>query len=805
MRESEYRIRHFEEHFHDLKGSRIFLYGTGKNTEMVLRHFDQAYQFEAVIAPDEDAEIRSREKQRLGKPVITLDEAVRQHPEILLIAAEMHSAEKIYQRIQETCRANGVRIMDLYGTDQMALHDELAGHTYQDLEGWKRQTAAYDVVSFELLDTVIERDMFCARKGSVRPVFRRLIPYLKENGKKVLFIADPQQEAAWYRDILERDGISLSEKEFSDTVFFQTWKEAFFRDIREKTPGNRFLHIGYSLADNGIIPRLCGFDTYRMVFFDIDRLTAFTRQEETSSPEDLPEERDLLQAIDEAEGVSMDIFDTLLVRKTADPRDVFVMTAGLARCEDILPGPEAVRRFCSVREEEQVSVRTLDRIYEETGGRMGLSTEQTARMRQLEFACEKAVVTVRKPFLRLLQYARDAGKKTILTSDMYLREEEIHELFAINGESCPEPVLISCEYGLSKQDGLLHRAAEILGLPSEKILHIGDSLQNDILPAQLAGMKAMKAGPLREEKEDREAILYRYGFTAAAPVIAGWMFWFLHEVRKHRPDKVLFAARDGWLLQRLYEDMRNEEDPGSVYFYVSRRAAFLLSSDRPETEGFMTDMTKDMPEEHVREHIFEAKTRQGSRSVAERARSGYASYLKELGLDREADLFYVDFVASGTSQRMLEEVSPFRLHGRYFGRPLTAGEASCEIRSFIAGETETEKAFLSRYLEMEYYMSSEEPSLRAYGEDGKPVFAEEVRNAGEIEDIRTVHRGIRDYFDTLQKPGRFRETEKEHPYDLSLMRDALPAETVCRMYLASTGKEVQQRYFDDWSGRWLSR
>ena len=72
--------------------------------------------------------------------------------------------------------------------------------------------------------------------------------------------------------------------------------------------------------------------------------------------------------------------------------------------------------------------------------------------------------------------------------------------------------------------------------------------------------------------------------------------------------------------------------------------------------------------------------------------------------------------------------------------------------------------------------------------DGKPVFAEEVRNAGEIEDIRTVHRGIRDYFDTLQKPGRFRETEKEHPYDLSLMRDALPAETVCRMYLASTGK-----------------
>ena len=55
MSELDYRIEHFDHNFSSVRGKRIFLYGAGKNTEAVIRHFDDIYDFNAIIVPETDA------------------------------------------------------------------------------------------------------------------------------------------------------------------------------------------------------------------------------------------------------------------------------------------------------------------------------------------------------------------------------------------------------------------------------------------------------------------------------------------------------------------------------------------------------------------------------------------------------------------------------------------------------------------------------------------------------------------------------------------------------------------------------
>ena len=133
MRELDYRIEHFDRNLSHLRGKHIWIYGTGKNTEAVIQHFDPEYRFRGIITPEGGSERGSRD--RFGKPVVTLEEVGAESPDVILIGAQMYSAEDVYQRIHQTCREHDIRLVDLYGFDQISLHDEIAGHCYQDLRG----------------------------------------------------------------------------------------------------------------------------------------------------------------------------------------------------------------------------------------------------------------------------------------------------------------------------------------------------------------------------------------------------------------------------------------------------------------------------------------------------------------------------------------------------------------------------------------------------------------------------------------------------------------------------------------------
>jgi putative hydrolase of the HAD superfamily len=85
-------------------------------------------------------------------------------------------------------------------------------------------------------------------------------------------------------------------------------------------------------------------------------------------------------------------------------------------------------------------------------------------------------------------------------------------------DACFETVVVSCEVGASKPDAAIFReAAARLNLPPESILHVGDSLEMDVLGAKAAGFSARQIR--RDAKKFEDHVLT--SLTELVTIIAG--------------------------------------------------------------------------------------------------------------------------------------------------------------------------------------------------------------------------------------------------------------------------------------------
>ncbi len=898
MTEKEYRLAHFEENLAPYRGRRIFLYGFGANTRAILERFDAAFGFAGIVVPAEELEdARSGAAQR-NKPVLTLDIALAKKPDAVLIAAQMYGAEAVYQRIEADCRRAGTAILDAYGTDQIALHDELETQGFLDLAGWRAATAPYGAVSFELRDTVLVQDLLHSRKPTVRPVMRRLIGELLAAGKSVVLLAPEELPAAWYADALREAGLlpvsgqeeqpasCTAERAGQLSVLARGVQECFFRELREAFAGVRLLHIGSRLLEDGVMPRLCGVDARRMVFYDKSVLTDFEQAPSETGP--AFRRRSAAEArrmIDAADAVSFDLFDTLLVRCVPAPQDVIALTAYRADC---LGNSAALReRFYAVRLQEQCGEKTLPQIYDTVAAQLGLSAAAARELQRLERQTERDVITLREPAAELVRYAKAQGKPVLLCTDMYYTGAELAALLKEKGLEDAGRIIVSCEHGLSKADGLLEEvkkaAAQLCARPC-RILHVGDSLTADAAPARRAGLsflhlpsvrelaeaagftapapcdpdrlpsraalaarcmaglwaEAAFAAPFAEEaaEDDRNARLSAYGKTVPAPVQIGFLLWLLPKLAETAPDRVLFAARDGFMLQQWYERVRWKSLPEGTYLYTSRHAAMLPLADRPALAGYLAEAADGLSCAEMMRAFFDAEplpeqeapcaaeagAQRGEAArnarywyllrhqpdlsvLAAKAAAGQRAYWKREGLVSGLRCAYVDFVASGTSQRFTEELAPFALQGFYLGRPENGTAPACSIQTWLHAETPNVRRFLDRYMETEYYMTSPEPSLQRFAADGTPVFAGEVRSAEALAEIARVHAAAQEILERFLVCTDWEETVKRAEDPAAVCRQIaqlLPAELLCRMALFGARNAVKRRYFDDWSKRWIN-
>jgi FMN phosphatase YigB (HAD superfamily) len=331
---------------------------------------------------------------------------------------------------------------------------------------------------------------------------------------------------------------------------------------------------------------------------------------------------DLLQLeIDPYEFISFDIFDTLLCRKIASPDDILQVVDERARV--LLPrGP----CFLSARKEAELECRRHDphcdihQIYEKLGELFLIPQGLIDTLMQMEIETELACSAPRSAMVTLFHHAIAAGKRVFLTSDFHLPAPLLRPMLKKCGISGESGLLISCEAKQSKANGTLWQSLlEAAG--RRDILHIGDNDRADIaspVPWGIRSRKVMGCGEMLHASSLRglavhattaqDAMvlglvqqhlfnnpfalgptkgvphidsLFSFGYLFLGPLLYNYFAWLMDELRRDSFDRVLFLAREGHLLTRLYEELRDmlvlHDLPEGVYFKTSRRMASVAS------------------------------------------------------------------------------------------------------------------------------------------------------------------------------------------------------------------------------------
>ena len=306
--------------------------------------------------------------------------------------------------------------------------------------------------------------------------------------------------------------------------------------------------------------------------------------------------------------VSFDIFDTLIKRSVARPRDVFYYAAQRYNryssdtvdpaqfCDCRVAAEEEARKCAMAQNREEVTLeeiyRYLPEAYQEVAQKL-LDAEL-----EMEKSCCHADPTMKKVY----RWCQKSGKRIFITSDMYLPRQTVEEILQQNGYS-GYMLLLSSDCGVTKRSGNLFTVLlQQDGVEQDALIHVGDNLRGDILGTKKQGIRALwiandpdrcrftrlhkMDARTRKQMQPIRTIMngyidpdwdpyYQFGFEVLGPLLYGFCTWLHESVKKDGLDKIFFLSRDGYLMQRGYQLLYGEDATENSYLYVSRKALFI--------------------------------------------------------------------------------------------------------------------------------------------------------------------------------------------------------------------------------------
>ncbi|MBD5095952.1 MAG: glycosyltransferase [Lachnospiraceae bacterium] len=306
--------------------------------------------------------------------------------------------------------------------------------------------------------------------------------------------------------------------------------------------------------------------------------------------EKLAEAKEKIRA---AEVVSFDVFDTLIVRITNEPEDVF----------ELLEKKVGIRDFAAARKQLQFEASQLaeknqnkphanfDEIYQYIAEQEHGDTNWEA-VKQVEVEIEKNVIRCNYDIKPLYEYAKNLGKRIIVTSDMYFNAEQIKSFVEDCGYKDIAQYYVSADVGKTKYQGdIFAYITTQEHVPADKILHIGDNRESDVKLAAKSGWSTFEYKPVKVPGEnqvkdkfvfqdgiasfllnDRKSFWYNLGVYVGGPLYSGFQQWFSQQIIKDDYDKLFFLARDGYNMHHLCTKQGMEK---IQYIYTSRRALLL--------------------------------------------------------------------------------------------------------------------------------------------------------------------------------------------------------------------------------------
>ena len=520
------------------------------------------------------------------------------------------------------------------------------------------------------------------------------------------------------------------------------------------------------------------------------------------------------QQIEKNDIICFDIFDTLLMCKTLFMQDVFKIVESRAMQNGVQVPRFAEARLSAEKRCEKNNPNLYD-IYSDLQSNETISRWESEQLLALELETYQRIFIKRDKVFSLFEYAIDKGKKVALIADTCLPKEILSKIlssFGINGYT---DLFLSCEQKKSIAHGLFESIQEENG--KAKYLYIGSHAAGKVetLYRQNVSLCLMKTGMELFESSRYSEIMsivktvnersliglflsrvfndpFRYpdhngvvtivdieeiGYLFVGPLVIDYIIWLIQKVNTCDYDKLLFAARDGYLLQQIFDftvnEMKLEGIPDHAYFLTSRKVCLAAGIERDDDIIKNASLPYDRTFEEMLVTKFNLKPEEISpydegeyedgidyilahkEKIYEHSaesRSNYLNYLGNLGVSREKKYAFIDLVSSGTCLASLRRIISDNVDGLYAGRILVDVEEKKRLpieARFIDGAPHYNLIRNSYYIEnywfLELVITALSTTLIDFGSDGTPIFGEEKRTAEELKFVAEMQIGITKY------------------------------------------------------------
>ncbi len=304
----------------------------------------------------------------------------------------------------------------------------------------------------------------------------------------------------------------------------------------------------------------------------------------------------LKHLIDIKEVISFDLFDTLITRNLDNPRDLFKIVQQVLEQRKIQLHDFYEKRSFSEMVLAKSGVpnkeTTLQDIYDFMAEKFNINKEILNAAQKVELECEKNICEINKKVWRIYLYAKRAGKKIIITTDMYLPKTAVEDILKKNGINY-EKLYLSNDINAKKSNGSLFTyILKDLHICPKEMLHIGDNRKSDYYMPKLKGIDAeLIRNCLNNTIYDRKNVsltyrfllhfisnhinveknyFYKLGYQTLGPLLYGYSVWLEKNFQKNHYDKIFFLSRDGLVIQRAFSIVNGNRN--TEYMYVSRQA-----------------------------------------------------------------------------------------------------------------------------------------------------------------------------------------------------------------------------------------
>ncbi len=527
---------------------------------------------------------------------------------------------------------------------------------------------------------------------------------------------------------------------------------------------------------------------------------------------------DLKKAIDRSEVISFDVFDTLLTRKVLQPSDLF----DLWEIRVIKKYPK-LKGISFIRKEAAQKVRqkfgdcyNLTQVYEWIGIHYSLAHQTVEELMEMEYDLELDCIVPRDEVVQCLFYALENGKTVNLVSDMYMSPAKMESLLTKCGINGYNRLYVSSTVGGTKHSGTLWDLylEEYRG---KKCLHVGDNEKADFINAKAHNIKTiriMSSYEILEHLFSRRILqnvdstydsvvtglftarifnspfslkqmngtiainnLFDYGYLFFGPLILEYLIWMIKEFKETTPGKVLFFARDGFLLEKLYNKLRKklgvESLPEGIYFKTSRRMASVAGINSSEDAFKLLKLyfqgspysllfnrfgidCSNCPDDEVITHESKEAKRQVATHMSEilasarKERDAYIKYFEELGVTKCASIAVCDYMTKGSIQFWLTKLLNENIQGYYM---LIYGEneysSGLKMNSRYRCKNPEELA-VGNYRLIESILTAPEGTYLKVNDDGTFENSAASANSNSFIEIEEVHKGIETFiFDLL--------------------------------------------------------